>query len=106
MPNERTTLKKAVDEYLQGLAKRRAPVWFFKVAGGPFQKVGIPDFIGCVSGMFVAIELKHPTDQNSKPSRIQRYVAGLIIRAGGQFFVCRSVESVKDAITNVTRSSV
>lgn len=32
--------------------------WFFKVHGGLFQTVGVPDIIACIKGKFVAIEVK------------------------------------------------
>lgn len=43
--------------------------------------LGIPDFIGCVNGYFVAIELKK--DGSSKASAIQEWVLGRIQKSGG-----------------------
>lgn len=33
-------------------------IWFFMPIGGPYSRHGIPDFIGCCNGRFVAIEAK------------------------------------------------
>lgn len=89
MPNERT-VKAAIDYYLQGLRASGAPVWFVKIAGGTFQRLGIPDYIGCVKGRFVAVELKHPEDLSADLTPMQRVIKGYIEGAGGIYFVCRA----------------
>lgn len=43
--------------------------WYTKIWGGGFQKSGIPDLICCVSGMFMAVEVKAST---GRPSELQR----------------------------------
>lgn len=43
--------------------------------------VGTPDFLGCVNGVFVAIELK--ADKKGKVSQLQRYNLDRIIAARG-----------------------
>lgn len=45
--------------------------------------VGLPDLIGCVSGVFVAIELKTKT----KVTALQAHTLRRITRSGGQAFV-------------------
>ena len=47
--------------------------------------VGLPDIIGCVGGVFFAIELK----TKSKVTAIQAYTLRCIEKAGGQTFVGR-----------------
>lgn len=37
---------------------RTGRLWYFKVAGGPYQRPGIPDIVGCYEGRFFAIEVK------------------------------------------------
>lgn len=54
-------------------------LWFFKASERSLA--GIPDFIICVSGIFVAMELKR--DTKSKASRLQEHTLGLINNAGG-----------------------
>lgn len=46
---------------------------------------GIPDFLGCINGQFVALELKK--DNTSPPSALQAYILEKIRKAGGMAFV-------------------
>jgi hypothetical protein len=32
--------------------------YWVKIHGGPFQRVGLPDLIGCVNGLFFGLEVK------------------------------------------------
>lgn len=41
---------------------------------------GIPDYLGCVRGRFVALELKIET---GRPSALQTFIIGKINEAGG-----------------------
>lgn len=100
MANERTTLKRACDRYLTGLPKG-SPVWFFKVHGGILQRVGVPDYLGCIAGRFVAIELKHPTE-TTKLSRIQAKTGQLIRQAGGLVFTVRSKDEFAEIVQGCT----
>lgn len=102
MANERTTLKRACDRHLAGLPTG-SPVWFFKVHGGILQRVGVSDYLGCVAGRFVAIELKHPTETTSKLSRIQRKTMQLIRKAGGLTFTVRTKDEFASAIAETLR---
>jgi hypothetical protein len=53
-------LKKKVDRYLKALQQSGAPLWYVKISGGIFQKSGIPDYLLCVRGRFLYLELKSP----------------------------------------------
>lgn len=55
--------------------------WWLKV--NDRATVGIPDILGCVAGVFMAIELK----TKSKVTPIQAYTLRRIERADGQTFV-------------------
>lgn len=66
--------------------------WFFKVHGNPFQPTGIPDLIGSVHGLFIAIEVKMPGET---PKKIQVRQIAAINEAGGYATV---VESIDEAI--------
>ena len=55
------------------------------------NKNGIPDLIACISGQFVAIEVKK---DGNDPSVIQLFQMDKIIEAGGKAFVAKSVEDV------------
>lgn len=81
--------------------------WWFKVWGGPFQQAGIPDIIGCVNGMFFALEVKMP---KGRVSEIQTHtIEAINIKGGGCAVVVRSPEealrSVKDCLEQAGRLS-
>ena len=44
---------------------------------------GIPDYIGCVKGRFVALELKKDARAASKTCKLQEYILSKIKQAGG-----------------------
>ena len=54
-------------------------LWFFKASERSLA--GIPDFILCVNGIFVALELKR--ESKSKISRLQSHNLELINKSGG-----------------------
>lgn len=55
--------------------------WFIKYwAGSKFTKDGIPDILACVTGHFVAIEVKA---SNGRPSELQKYHVREINDSGG-----------------------
>lgn len=60
--------------------------------------LGIPDYLGCVQGRFVAIELKR--DAKEKPTRLQRYVLDKIEEAGGLVFVAHP-QNAEDVIKSI-----
>lgn len=37
--------------------------WWVKIHGGPFQRSGIPDLLGCVDGLFFGFEVKRPGEE-------------------------------------------
>jgi hypothetical protein len=53
--------------------------WFMKTQ--MLALLGIPDFILCINGYFVALELKK--DFKSRTSKLQLYVLEKIVNAGG-----------------------
>lgn len=56
---------------------------------------GIPDFVVCVRGIFVGLELK---DDTGKLSANQKLIANKIVKAGGIWAECRTVQDAIDAI--------
>lgn len=76
----------------------RANVWFFCPATGGFGKSGIPDFICCVGGRFLAIECKAP---GKHPTALQRERIDEITQAGGHAFVYDGNEQV---LANILRT--
>lgn len=54
----------------------------FKVWGSEHMMAGLPDLIGCYEGRFFGLEVKMPDNRDGTSVR-QRYVIGLIQKAGG-----------------------
>jgi len=69
--------------------------WWFKVHGGPFQKAGVPDLIGCVAGLFFALEVKMPDEE---PTKLQVLTMRKIREAGG---ISTTVETPEEAVAIV-----
>lgn len=65
--------------------------FFLKVCGGGMQKSGIPDFLVCYKGMFVALEVKQ---EKGRVSNIQKACIKEIQSTGGIAEIVRSVEEV------------
>lgn len=70
----------------------QAGVWSMKVAGGPLQRRGIPDILGCRNGRMFAIELKAP---KGKTSAIQDVELQRLREAGAHTCVARTLDEVK-----------
>lgn len=64
--------------------------WYFKVHGGPFQKVGVPDIVACIKGKFVAIEVKR--SNGGIVSELQKAQMQKIKTCGGVVGVAHSIE--------------
>lgn len=94
-------MSKQPESRLQARARKRLQREFggfwFKVHGGPFQRAGLPDHLGCVEGWYVAIEWKMPGEQ---PSELQKFTIRQILDAGGIAFVADDIE---EAITRLAR---
>ena len=78
--------------------KKEPNSWWFKVHGGPSQKAGIPDIIGCHEGRFVAIEVKAP---GGTLRRLQAYRIGQIMKAEGVAAMVFSVEEVERLLNSL-----
>jgi len=81
-------VKKAVREYL-----RANNVWFFQPVSNGMGQVGIPDFICCFNGWFLAIETKAPGKLKGVTPNQQR-VIDEIKSHGGLAVVVDSVDSL------------
>jgi len=72
------------------------PGYWRKIHGGPFQRRGIPDILGCYRGRFVGIEVK---EKGNKPTMLQIDNGKEIIGRGkGIWMVAYSVDDVKKAM--------
>jgi len=74
---------------IQALSARVGGFWC-KIHGGPFQKAGLPDIVGCVDGKFFGIEVKMP---GKMPTVLQFIVLDEICNSGGCAFWTTSVEA-------------
>lgn len=86
--------------------KREYPDAFvWKVHGGPYQVVGIPDLAACVNGLYVGIEIKHQKPGESeahareRTTLIQRQRIKEIIQAGGIAGTALSEEEALEIIS-------
>lgn len=70
-------------------------VKFVKFHGSPMQQRGTPDFIGCVAGRAVVMEMKIPPDFLSPIQKVQLRDWG---NGGAATFICRSLDEVKRAV--------
>lgn len=79
----------------KALEDRYPHSWLVKFHGGPFTPAGVPDLIGCISGFFIALEVKNPGEN---PSVIQSRVINRIQLAGGISGVITSFEEAVQLI--------
>ena len=54
--------------------------YYFMPIGGPYSRIGVPDFVGCLNGMFFSIEAKAG---KGKTTALQDRELGKIRQAGG-----------------------
>jgi hypothetical protein len=71
-------------------------VWW-KIHGGPMQRRGIPDIVGCIDGCFIAVEVKVPGRENTL-TVIQQDTLDQISASGGLAFMSSSVEHTLETI--------
>jgi len=67
----------------------------WKEHGGMYGTAGIPDIIACINGGFYAFEVKTPV---GKTTALQDATIRKIRKCGGQAFVVRSVDEVKEIL--------
>jgi len=79
-------VKKAIKAVLDAAPN----VWYFMPV--PYADNGIPDFIVCVGGKFVAIEAKAP---GKHPTKLQMRTLGKIFEAGGLPAVIDSTDTAE-----------
>lgn len=84
-------LERDITRQIKKLLDNIENCWYFKVAGGQFQRAGIPDIIGCLNGKYFAIEVKRP---GGKLSEKQKKEIEAIKSCNGIVFVAYSTEDV------------
>ena len=70
--------------------------WVLKVAGGAYQRPGVPDILCGLQGRLVGIEVKTGSAVLSTSQHLQRVA---LERAGAVFVEARSLEDVIEALT-------
>lgn len=93
-----TALKVEVAKKLTAMQKAGEPLWFLKVHGHEMQRPGVPDFLLCYHGRFLAIELKVDT----RLSPLQEYELQKISAARGSTLIAYSWRDV-EALLRLTR---
>ena len=78
------------------LKKEHPDVWFYCPTDHFYS--GIPDFIICNKGKFIAVELKTPT---GKTTKIQDWTHERIKKSGGIVYVFRSFDVFKIFISSL-----
>lgn len=66
--------------------------WWAKIAAGPYQQPGLPDILGCMSGLFYAFEVKRP---GGGLTPLQAKTLEAIRDGGGVTAVVHSVDEVQ-----------
>lgn len=95
-------LKDKVHDWLKLIVSEGAPIWFAKIGGGLYQRSGLPDYLLCVCGHFMAIELKSPDDgDDARPTPAQKRELEKIERAYGVATCLNSLIAVKRAVLGV-----
>lgn len=77
--------------------------FWFKVHGGPFQRAGIPDLLGCVNGVYFALEIK--VKDKGELSAIQVDTIERINNAGGYAAEITSPQEAVDFVFNCLGSA-
>lgn len=90
MPDERTTLKNAVNKYLTTL---EPDVFWEKRSPGLGSKTGTADYTGIAWGLPFALEIKHPNGRGVTKAD-QKLYAKKVTRAGGYAYSACSVGEV------------
>lgn len=92
--NESTLVKKQI-----ALIKRRGG-HANKIHGGPQQRAGISDILGCYRGYFLALESKTPKNKRGLTPLQSRYLER-IREAGGIAEEVRSVREVSEILDGI-----
>lgn len=88
-------VKAAVRKYLQARS-----IWYYQPVQNGMGVVGIPDFICCWDGRFLAIETKAPGKRNDTTANQDRVIAA-INEHGGTAIVVDDVSQLDEHIKNI-----
>ena len=96
MRNE-ADVKKKLKETLNAVG-----AWWYMPPGGPYGRIGVPDFLCCLRGRMIAIETKF---ECNKPTARQEQEMDAIRKAGGVSWVVTDKTDF-DALENTLREIV
>lgn len=85
--------------YLDTLEK----FWYYMPPASVYGQRGIPDFVCCDKGMFIAIEAKSPRKGAKGLTPLQLIVRRNILTACGKHFVVHDEESLEKFKTYIKR---
>jgi hypothetical protein len=88
-------LEKDITAAIMRHLKTKPECFCWKEHGGMYGTAGIPDIICCISGRFVAFEVKQPS---GKLTKLQEAMITKIKAAKGEAFKVTSVEEVKEIL--------
>lgn len=89
-------VKKEIKEFLDSLGQY---CWYFSPQMTGYGRAGIPDIIGCLRGMFFAIEVKAPGKKtNVTPWQVKEILA--VRNAIGLVCIADCVDDVKRMLLN------
>jgi hypothetical protein len=77
-------------------------IWFYMPVQNGMGRVGIPDFVCCWKGRFLAIETKAPGKKNDTTEN-QKRVLGEILTAGGYAYVIDDAAQLEAVLTAIER---
>lgn len=89
-------VKSAVRKYLQARS-----IWYYQPVQNGMGVVGIPDFICCWDGRFLAIETKAPGKRNDTTAN-QKRVIEAINTHGGSAVVIDDVAQLEEHLNNIS----
>jgi hypothetical protein len=69
--------------------------WYFMPVKQRFGRIGIPDFIICAGGIFLAVEAKRAGNERGATAT-QKEELAKVNACGGRGLVCASLETLKD----------
>ena len=105
MTFNRSPLEQNLDDKLVKFVRTtfRKEAWFLKVAGSAAQRSGVPDYIICIKGKFVAIETKRE-DGSGRASGQQKIECRRIQQAGGIAIISDDFKEIKKLLLGVYKS--
>lgn len=91
-------LSKEVAKRLDFLIKCNYPIFYYKTHGWIYQRIGLPDYILCYNGKFVACELKVG---NNVLSTAQQLIMLRLMKCGALCYGIVSIEEFNEMMLDL-----